>query len=613
MSTGTGMDEKPTSPFRRQARNVWVMAARGTGLPDDADHKKRVLGVLDQVIRSFQHVALQQGAQLRLITGAAADIDASSAEIAKKYGCERHVLAPSWVESGLPPDRVALLMENTCASPDTAADAADEAKLGYADAMVVLCHGAPLSDYSAERDGILVEAICRHMPIVWIDMSAEDAGGIHILRPRGLDEWAVTTLGKDEEQVRRIADDFVDQVEPAALGARMEERLSVYWNLEKTAAIDAMLRLRYGDPGRRATWHGMFYTLFLTLFGNWKVKFLSPVQEQRGPAKLVEQSRLRAATWEWFDRIDRAATYAAYSHRDQVVVVNLAASLAVFAAVAGQVWLSWTAWPLLELLLVALIGLTVYGNRHRQMTNHDRWVHFRQSAEALRLSALLHPLLASLPLLHRGVWKYDATHRPQPVLDKPFHWLVIQLLRDAGIPGEEGRHCVKTRFPDLVDSLDALIEDQKTYHQRSRGRYEQTHHRLRDAIACVFCVVVLWVGFHMIMEYCHAPPGILRPNCALLPTDMLHGARWPLFLTAFLPALAAAMHGIASKAELQRLAKNSGRMCQRLDMLQRLIQGVRGSGDPLALRALAVQAAATMYAEHDAWAELMADQPLELV
>ena len=510
------------------------------------------------------------------------------------------------------PDRVALIMQKPGESaPAAAAAAGDEAKLGLADAAVVICDGTPLRNYSAERDGILVEALCRHMPMVWIEVSEEGAGAAWILRPQALDELAVTTLGKDAQQVRRVGS-FFSRVELGELAAGVAELLAIHWSVDTTVAIDAMLRRSYGDPGKRATWHGVFYTAFLWLFGNWSIKTVSPVQAQRGPPALVRASQFPADTWEWFDRIDRAATYAAYSHRDQVVIVNLVSSFAVFAAVAGQIGAG-TIWALLELLLLSLIAGVVYRNRRRPVTNHDRWLHFRQSAEALRLSALLHPLLASLPLLHRGVWKYDATQTPQPVLDKPFPWLVIQLLRDAGIPGQAHPHCIETQFLDLVDSLDALIGDQETYHERSRNRYQQTHRRLRNTIVVVFWIVVVAVGVHLGVEFLHMQvrvvPGIGVPRTHV-ELEHLH---WPLFLTAFLPAFAAAMHGIASKAELQRLAKNSERMRQRLAMLRRSIEGVRRRGDPMGLRALAIDTAATMYAEHDAWAELMADQPLELV
>lgn len=613
----------PSPPFQRRARNLWVTAQRGTVLPDDPVQAERVAAALDEVIRAFQKVALQQGARLRLLTGIVDGIYAKAAEIAGKYGCDWHVVAPDWPDEAAgrdeQPDRVALITQAPGEiAPDAvaaAAAAADEARLGLADAVVVVCAGAPLSTYAAQRDGILVEALCRHAPMVWIEVSEEGAGAAWILRPQALDELAVTTLSKDPEQVRRVGT-FFCRVALGDLVAEVAELLAIHWSVARTLKIDDMLRQPFGDPGKRATWHGMFYTTFLRLFGSWRVKFFSPVRAQRGPPALVGASQFPPDTWEWFDRIDRAATYAAYSHRDQVVVVNLFSSFAVFAAVAGQAWLDWGPfWGRVEMVLLILIAWVVYRNRHRSMTNHDRWLHFRQAAEALRLSALLHPLLASLSLLHRNVWKYDATETQQPVLDKPFHWLVIQLLRDAGIPGQQGRpHCIATQFHDLVESLDGLIGDQEKYHARSTSLYQQTHRRLHRAIVSAFWVVVVAVAFHLGAEWHLVPARVLhRIGSALRTYDELEHLRWPLLLTAFLPAFAAAMHGIASKAELQRLAKNSERMRQRLKVLRRSIEGVRRRGDPMALRALAVETAATMYAEHDAWAELMADQPLELV
>lgn len=599
------MDKESSPLFRRQARNLWVTTQRCARLPADAAQAGRVIASLDEVIRAFQRVTLQQGAQLRLVTGIADGIDARAAEIAGKYRCAWHVVAPAWrgevAPPGVQPDRVALIRKAPVEGTSETT-AADEAKLGLADAAVVICDGPPLRNHSAERDSILVEALCRHMPMVWIEVSDTNAGAAWILRPQALDELAVTTLDKDAEQVRRVGS-FFSRLEPDNVAAGVADLLAIHWSVDTTARIDALLRERGGDPGRQAVLAGMVYLSFLRLFGKWKVKFRSPVLAQRGPPALVRASQFPAATWEWFDRIDRAATYTAYGHRDQVVAVNLLSSLAVFVAVAGQVWLGAGIWlSALELVVLGSIAYVVYRNRHHSWTTHDRWLSFRQSAEALRLSALLHPLLATLPLLHRNVWKYNASDAPQPVLGKPFPWLVIQLLRDAGIPGDGRPHCIETQFQDLVDSLEALIGDQETYHQRSTSRYQQTHGRLHSAIVFLFWVVVLAVMLHLGLE---------------VHDIALHGKveflGWFLFLTACLPALAAAMHGIASKAELQRLAKNSERMRQRLTMLRRSIEGVRRRGDPLGLRALAIETAGTMYREHDAWAELMSDQPIELV
>ena len=67
--------DKPAAPPFRQARNLWVMSPRGAALPADEALAERVAGALDGVVRAFQHVALQQSAQLRLITGIGERID----------------------------------------------------------------------------------------------------------------------------------------------------------------------------------------------------------------------------------------------------------------------------------------------------------------------------------------------------------------------------------------------------------------------------------------------------------------------------------------------------------------------------------------------------------
>jgi hypothetical protein len=86
-----------------------------------------------------------------------------------------------------------------------------------------------------------------------------------------------------------------------------------------------------------------------------------------------------------------------------------------------------------------------------------------------------------------------------------------------------------------------------------------------------------------------------------------------LVATAVLPAAAAALHGIRAKIEFHRLARNSRRLAARLHALNGSIAQLWYNKDPMALRAVAIDVAMTMFAEHAGWAELAADQYLEAV
>jgi hypothetical protein len=84
-------------------------------------------------------------------------------------------------------------------------------------------------------------------------------------------------------------------------------------------------------------------------------------------------------------------------------------------------------------------------------------------------------------------------------------------------------------------------------------------------------------------------------------------------LTAFLPAAAAALHGIRAKIEFHRLARTSRRLAERLQALNGTLALLQYDNDPMALRAVAIDAATIMFTEHASWAELAADQYLEAV
>ncbi len=279
------------------------------------------------------------------------------------------------------------------------------------------------------------------------------------------------------------------------------------------------------------------------------------------------------------------------------MLVELCGSLAVLGAVAGAIeWGALSlAWGALEVLALLGIGLVVWHNRKRARNSHAAWMHFRPAAEALRLSALLHPLMASLDGIGGG-WqgRPGAPTSPTPQLARPYHWLVTQLLREAGAP-ERTLHCLEERQDEHKLALTALLDEQIAFQVGAHRKAATVHERLHGVAAAVYFAVLAAVLLHVYaLADGHSHLG-----------HWVHAQRWPLLVTAFFPALAAALHGVNTKLQLPQVAHGAKATAARLRALR---AAVGGCATPMALRALALETAATMSAEHGSWTGLMEQQ-----
>ncbi|MBF0565824.1 MAG: hypothetical protein HQK89_11320 [Nitrospirae bacterium] len=615
-------------PFTRLARNLLVTGHRDNRLPDDQALRDRIFAAVESVVQTFSEISNEfiekPGGEikpLRVLTGFSDGTDCMAAGIARKLELPLHLIAAhphpqrDTQTARVYAERVALVTEATdnIEQPrlDALVAATDEAKLSLADAIIVVWDGEAPRGHAGGAVRLLIEALRRYTPIVWVDARTESAGKIRVLDPKRLDATTLVMLGDDAKHVARLRNYFSD-IE-SDLSSHLERMLRILWNMKSIDPLNAALQRPNIEPGECPTWRGMFHGIFLSLFRAWKRKKYEPVPVWRGPNEFKNSSHLPEETWQWFDRVDRAATHAANKHRDNIVFIHLLSSFAVFGAVAAHIiWGGF--FELLELGILAWILFMVLRNQGPYLT-HDTWLNFRQAAEALRMSAALHPVLASLPMLHRNVWASSAGKGP--AIAKPYHWFVIQLLREAGPPTrtDEGIYSIETEFPGLSAGLRALIDDQIGYHDGAYSRYHNTYHRLHLLTVWVFILVLLTVVIELIAHFLLVfdPDGQRLYECIFKIATCIHDhSNLFLLSTAFLPAFAAALHGITTKAELQRLGTNSKRMKDRLETLKEAVESLDASDGPMALRAVAIETAVTMYAEHDSWAELMADHDIDI-
>jgi hypothetical protein len=602
-----------TKHWRRATRNLLVVGDYPATAGQEA--RQRVTDVLTMVITAFQQIANEQGAGLCIVTGLNSPADTDTALLANRLGLDLHVVAPHVPEpvaSGrVGAQRVAVVADSVQAPPacGAAQAAADEAMLAFADAVVAVWDRSLPPACEARLTNLMAEALRRHLPIVWVDSRAEQAGVVRILDTRLLDELTLATLGASEQKLGHVADQFVQMEGDFHIG--LAELLSGYWDMTTIGELVARLQGRGGDPGSARVFAGWLHRLFFWPFSAWKPRRPGVIQADRGPPQFVDASGLPGETWEWFDRLDRAASCAAHRHRDAVVGINLCAGLAVLFAVLGVVGPRWhIGFAVVEVFFLS-VAWWLFSNNSLKAWGHDAWLQFRQAAEAFRMNALLHPMLASLPELYRKVWAYDPREQRKVRIDKPYHWLVIQLFRDAGVPGGRAAHCIEACYFELLGALAAMVENQGEFHRSACKRYETTEHRF-EIVLQLFLFVALIAALAEAFDWhpSHIFPSI-GPLASFLQTAGEN--RWLLLLTAFVPALAAAFHGIRGKIEFRRLARNSKRLSARLDVLKGTIGLLRYNKDPMALRTVAIDTAMTMFAEHASWAELAADQYLEAV
>ncbi len=604
--------------FFRNHRYVLVAGHRLPRLPQDPTYLACIRSALESTIESISKMPIAASQEIRVLTGMSNGVDQMASEIAGDRAVALHLIAAyptsDSVKFANKAERVALVFDQPSESLNEQWIAAtDEAKLAFADVVIVVWDGQRAQGHAGGTVRLLIDALRSITPVIWIDARPERAGCARVLDPHKLDAPTLVRLKSAELKVEHLyslfAQDAQDvQSEVAAL-------LSPFWSLEPVGQLEAALQHDDIDPKDNATRVGFWHSHFLSLFGQFNRRGLSTVQSWRPPEQVQQISGLPESTWLWFERLDRAATHAANRHRDQIVLIHLFSSFAVLGAIAGVInlfLLGAVFWGLFELATLVGIGVIVWRDRHAPMKAHAAWLHFRQATEALRMSAILHPVLGRLSALHWGVWQ-PSVNGALPSLAKPYHWLVIQLLRESGLSGS-GHQCVNSKRDELIKAVRSFIDDQVKYHHKSHHRMHAIHHRLHLLTGSVFYLVVATVILHLFALAVHAleQTQMHLPDLVVHAGHWIHKQHWWLLLTAFLPALAAGLHGIMSKLGLQQVAKKSHDMEARLRTLDQVAQSLQPEDELITLRTLIDETAMTMYAEHDTWAELMQDQNLEI-
>lgn len=300
------------------------------------------------------------------------------------------------------------------------------------------------------------------------------------------------------------------------------------------------------------------------------------------------------AEYRWADRL--ADHYGAF-YRDSFVANYLMGAAAVAAALLG--YRSWVA-SLVELTLIgAIIYVTILGRRSEW---HTRWLHYRILAEQLRHVELLRPLGRVLPSFRVPAHATAAD---------PGHlwvsWLARARVRELGMVDAR----LTTAYVDAYRrELDERLAGQIRYHDMGSHRTEILAHTLHRTGIAMFWATAIACVLHLAFDYfehrCHQT-GRCDDAGTLLP--LVNPAL--TFLAAVLPALGAALAGIASQGEFGRIAQRSKAMALQLQSIAtRLRVGPAATSDECGL--LAEQAVKMMTAELLDWQLTFRTKPLEL-
>ena len=558
---------------------------------------------LRHVIRELGKKCKADNATLRLLTGVSSGVEVEAASVASDEALCLHLLAP-----GLPSS---LTEPQTCAErqvwlgaelPDFDTDEPsvlrDQIALDFSDVLLVVWDGSIAPGSIGQTSRLVVLAALSMKPIIWVNWS----GAIRILERTTLTQKKRHLLQCPHPSRQLLVGCFSQPLDAEALSSQLQ-RLVVGATAESDSQVG-------GDATASGTSHaGAVHKIMMALVQGKFAKALgafaaNPIQAYRGPAWEASGSLLAPtpALDSEFDSSDVAATIAAGKHRSSVWISSLASTMAVFAAVAGAIKL-WSGehgayWAVLELILIALVVTLLWQAKDKQW--HSKWIGNRFIAEQLRYTRMGLPLLALTKSLHEASSCVvpDSAGVPRIAMLSKDLRIFQQSVARSGLPifpsGKPYIAATAESLASLRDYVLSVVVDQVGYHERNHHEHHATQHMLHNFSLSLFCLT----------------------GAAVVGHFFLH-ANWLLIFTAFLPALAAGIHGLTTTLEISRVADQSKATATSLRHLSDAIKDVLSDKSSawrqwLQLRHLTLMAAEIMSDENSQWQKLVTHQKPKL-
>jgi hypothetical protein len=555
---------------------------------------------LNSIVMRLAQVCEKSHSTLRLLTGKGNRIDQVAADIASLQDLPLHILAAGSTDELSPTqqraERVVFLGEKQSDFVDVYPEATrDEIALCMSDCVVLAGSGIKPSVIASSEVKIMRNAALAMKPVLWVGSS----GAVFRLNRAVLTPAVRLRLSSPMASLEELLNAFEADPELRSLDEMVSSLLSACNETRSAGAASSQRRTGRIHSFILSLASGSIVSAFRGLFTSTNTAYRGPAFSDGYAA--TEDDVLAEA----FDQADIEANLSAGKHRDATWAVYGCSSLAVFSAVAGAIHLStmptWI-WAVIEGVALAAIIIVLRIARGAKVAWHAKWLRHRYIAEQLRYIRMGLPILALPKSLMSSAWGVasGADRSSELVLLHPELLFVQHTVARNGLPVDfSGMSRWVAANPEGLDILRnyvvKVIEDQITYHTNSAEIYHRVHHGLHLFAMLLFGGALLAVGAHLLG---------------------LH-AKWLLFLTAFSPALAAALHGVSTKLEIARLGDQSRATKDSLLDLKDALQGLSFEKQDtwalwLQLRKLAQDAAHSMADENSNWKKLVSQQEPEL-
>jgi len=490
-------------------------------------------------------------------------------------------------------------------------EAAGRVVLNQSDLLVVVWDGGGAGGVGGTLN-TLRQAIAFSVPAIWID--SRPPHGCRVLRrPEDLDclmasgecpapvsiehgddqarlREAIAELVRDELGLPADAVDERSHLEAYQRERRPNVNLAFAWKMFRDLLDQGRLRL----PRIRV------HDFVDQIADDWPVADAAETSAPRSGVAWI--NALLRPHYAWSDKLaDRYAD----AHRSGFVWASLLAATAVFLALLpmAAAWRPHTrlsvATAIVEAcVLVVMVGLPILARPRRW---HQRWLEYRVLAELIRELRILAPVGGGRPLprtpAHLAAYG-DPTR-------SWMYWQVRAIARAAGLPNAKiDSSYVEDQMAYLREFVGAPAEPgakprgQIGFHHANCQRMEHIHHNLHGLALMLFAITIVGVALNWLVPMVadHPPPW---------------EGRWLILVSAFFPALGAALATINNQGEFARLQRRSRAMQKGFEALKTRITSL-GQECPVTLAevtALAAHMAAMMVDENIDWRIVVLDLP----
>ncbi|MGI4814726.1 MAG: hypothetical protein ACRYG5_15325 [Janthinobacterium lividum] len=639
-------------------RSVSVLVAghRNVGLARDGAQggaKHPAFVTLDAVLEQFASMARPSAvtdalfpaalyrpgdASVRVLTGQRDGVDQYAIGVAHGLGLPVDLLVPDSVLPAWQPlaDRTLALgcPAEILAQDETPYAIRDNLALAYADILVAVWDGQVARDRAGGVARLLQRAVVAGLPVLWINLDGEllhmnglsvDERCLHLLRQIEPDEALLRGLflpcaPGHEVLIPALRQRFnpLDKTftrpgkETHMLARYAKEQRGLSWLEARTGVImEYMSAFFRGDrPAMgRAVRKGVTGTAVASHFGPAQHNpFASDAAIERAATNEPERSA-RAELDGRFAWCDMRANIAGGKHRSSVWLLYLLSSFAVLMAIAGFVHGDeregrWEiAYPIAELLSLTCIIALVWIAKRNQW--HRSWFGHRFMAEQIRSLVMTQWFFAAPAPFQERLFDVPAhadARQRRSILRNAELWLLQRTLSADGLPRTRpGYELASAGRSELASYLCSVIAHQHSFHEVNEARMERLHKSMHYTADTLFCIAGFAVVAHFVLSYFD-----------------IRALQWLLILmTGFGPALAASLHGIATKLEIARLAAQSHKASRNLDVLAKVVAPAIGRPDDhdwqamARLRDDAIEVGTIMSNENEQWRQLIQDQVTE--